>query len=685
MIQIPSICNFFACLAYFHNIYVFAPSAVKKGITKVFFFIIVVISNSTYIFAQETKVPEIIRDIAEDLAASDEEGEESQAYLDRLYDLSEDPVRINSGDEAEISRLFFLSGFQVKALTDYTRTEGKILSFNELANIPGFDQATAELIIPFCTLAAGNTSIADSLRIRNFLTTNFSLKRGKQDTVSPGSDWKILTRYKFTAGSFTGGFTLEKDPGEKFLVPGTFEPDFCSAALEWTGKGIVRKVILGDFSCKAGQGININSGLSTGLSLASMSYISADEIKPYTSTDENNFFRGIATSLSYRKSSLTIFYSRNKIDATRGSSGGQSEDFVESLYKSGLHNTTGSLSKKDVVIESVMGLNLSYNFRYVRIGLVYSQELFSLPFRADPGDPDKIHAFSGNRVSVGSLYYNGMIKNILLYGEISANDLKRFSIVQGLSFKPSGRLMLNLIFWHYGPGFTSFHGKGPGGSNVTCQEQSVMGNFTFEAARHLFLSGGYSLSHYPWLKYRCSSPSSGTKRQLRLKYNPSDGLTLDLLYNYRLSMADVNNSDGIPVLKQMITRNVKAALRFPVYENLTLGTRIDFTAFKPSGSKGIQLLQDLAWKSGRVPLSLWLRYSIFRTDDYDSRIYTWENDLLYAFSIPSYHGKGSRFYILTSYKISGKAEVRFKYGVITRSEAGMRDSDEIKIQIRIVI
>ncbi len=34
-------------------------------------------------------------------------------------------------------------------------------------------------------------------------------------------------------------------------------------------------------------------------------------------------------------------------------------------------------------------------------------------------------------------YYNGMIKKILLYGELSANEIKKYAFVQGLSFRPA--------------------------------------------------------------------------------------------------------------------------------------------------------------------------------------------------------------------------------------------------------
>ncbi len=626
--------------------------------------------------------------IAEDLAASETDQEAATSYIDRLYELAENPVRINSADEAELSRLFFLSDFQVKALADYTRTTGKIVSFNELSYIPGFDIATAEMIIPFASLDSHEMPVRDSVRIRNILVTNISLRSGNRDTASQGSPVKLLSRYKFTAGSLSGGLTVEKDQGEKFFSPGTVSPDFFSANLAYTGTGIVRRFIVGDYSARFGQGTNINSGISTGLSLTSQSYMSArNEVRPYTSTDENRFFRGIAGSLSIKKLEISFILSRHAVDATLGSSSGASEDCVESLYRSGTHNTSSLLQKRDAVTESAAGINASWNFRSTRVGLAWSENVFSLPLKPDPEDPGKLFSFKGESDNIFSLYYNSIVKKILLYGEVSANDLKRFAVVQGMSVRPSGRLTVNFLVWKYSPGYTSFNGIGPGGSSGSYAEQSVLGNFTFEAARHLFLSGGCIVQRFPWLKYRCSSPSSAARRELGLKYMPTDKLTIDCIYSLRCSMADSASPTGIPVLKRLVNAGLKLVVRYNVQDNLTLGTRLDFKKTGPPGSMGFLILGDASYRMRTIPLSLWLRYCVFRTDSYDSRIYTWENDLLYTFSVPSVYGTGSRFYIMAAFKLSGKAELRFKYGNLSESPAPgiLKNTDEYRLQLKIAI
>jgi hypothetical protein len=638
--------------------------------------------------SQESRISEVIITIAEDLAASETDAEASNAYIDRLYELSENPVNLNSAREDEIARLFFLSDFQVKALTDYTHSTGKLISFNELAYIPGFDKTTAEMIIPFATLSASETIITDSVRLRNYFMTNLSLKTGKHDTSYLGSAFKILTKYKFTAGNFSGGITFEKDQGEKFFSTGTISPDFFSANIAYNGTGAVRRVILGDYSARFGQGTNINTGISTGLSLSSQGYMSAaNEIKPYTSSDENNFLRGMATMISINKIEVSLFYSNKSIDATLGSGTGCSKDYIESLYKSGNHNTTTLVEKKGAASETLFGLNLTRNFRDLKIGISLSANRFSLPVKPDYSDPEKIFSFSGRGSSVCSFYYNRMIKNILLYGELSANDINKYALVQGLSFRPADRMTINLLYWKYSPGYTGFHGTGPGGSSGSYPEQSLLGNFTFEAARHLFLSGGYIIRHYPWLKYRCSSPSIGIKREIGLKYLPLKNLEINAFYSYTLSMVNNSSDTGIPSLKEPITRSSKIVFKYSIQENLTLGTRIDLRIVKPSGSKGVLLFEDLSYRLRVMPLTFWLRYCIFSTDDYDSRIYTWENDMLYSFSIPAMYGPGSRFYIMAGWKLSDKAEFRFKYGISSHSDTPdvMGDVGEFRMQLKIVI
>ncbi len=638
-------------------------------------------------FSQEENVSEIIGSIVEELADDESYPEAAETYAEKLYDLIEKPVRINSADESELSRLFFLTDFQVKALADYIRNTGRIYSIYEIASIPGFDTDFARMLSPFLSLDSETKSGSVSSGMRSVLLSSFSQRFPVSDTSAPGQPWKLLTKYKFSAGRFSGGFTWEKDAGELLLSGKPPLPDFFSANLAWTGKGILRKVIAGDFGARFGMGTGINTGLSTGLSLTQPGYLSGgDEIRSYTSTDENIFFRGAAVHLQAGRTGLTFFSSINRIDATVDTIDNEKEISIETFQRSGLHSTISSVAGKDAVTEFCYGINASTDFKYFRLGVLLTGSRFSLPAgKRDPG-PEDIFDFTGAVNTTATSYYKAVFGRILLYGEVSSNQGKRFAFVQGLSFRPSDRLTMNVLYRDYETGFKSFHGRGlfssPAGDNI----KGVFANFNFEAARHLFVSAGCDLRINPWLKYRCSAPSLTVKREWRLKYLPSDKITFEAVYTSGKSSLNRQETNGIRKQKGFKSQSIKGIFRYFPVENLTLTTRIDYKTAQPDGGRGMLLLQDFCYRFTKIPLSVWFRHSIFKTDSWDSRLYAYENDLLSSFSIPALSGEGSRSYIMLAWKTNKFIDFRIKYGITEMSPESERgkNSIELKMQVKMM-
>jgi hypothetical protein len=648
---------------------------------------LLLISIPVCIFSQENNLSQIITSFAEELAAEENDPEAVATYVDRLQELSENPVSINSSGEEELTRLFFLSDFQVKALADYIHSSGKVLTKFELVNIPGFDKETVELLSSFIILDDKLKINTDSARWRNTLITNITDKPSNDDTSYLGSSVRILTKYKFSSGRISGGFTAEKDPGEKLFTGSPPLPDFMSAHIAFNGKGIIRRLIIGDYSARFGQGTNINTGIRTGLSLSAPGYMSArNEIRPYTSSDENNFFRGAAAELTIKNLSLSAFWSGNRTDASPISSSGTSIDGIENFYQSGLHTSASLLLKKDVITDVAYGINLSYNFSNFRIGFSWSEDRLSLPVIQKDNNPEALFDFNGDNNSLYTLYYNSLIKRILLFGEVTVNESIKSAVIQGITMRPSDRLSINFLFRDYNSGFTSLHGKGPSAGSENGNERGLTGNFTFEAAKHLFISGGVDFHNFEWLKYRTSSPSQGIKQELRVRFLPTEKLTIEGLYNYRLTITDNNETGGIPQQQENISRSIRGSVRYSLYDYLTTGTRIDYKITDPSDSRGMLLSQDIICRFKRIPLSLWLRYCMFKTDSWDSRIYIYENDLLYSFSIPALSGEGSRSYIMVKCDINDSAEIRLKYGITSLIDKELinENKEELKFQIKII-
>ena len=637
-------------------------------------------------YCQESEMTEIITSIAEELASDENNPEGAELFIHQLYELAENPVKINSGEEKEISRLFFLSDFQVKVLADYVKSSGNIVSVYEIAAIPGFDRQTAEWMTQFISLSGKPGDLALKKKLNNTLLTNLTLRSGEKDSSYLGSPLKILTKYRFSSGSLSGGFTAEKDPGEEILSGSPPLPDFLSAHISYSGRGIIRRIILGDFAARFGLGTNINTGMRTGLSLNSPGYLSGrNELKPWTSTDENKYFRGAAVELSIKKAGLILFYSSNMIDATLGTSADSSKQYVDNLYGSGLHNTPGLLSKKDALKIKSFGINLTCDFKSLRTGITWTQSMFSIPFPDSSTDPEKLFDFTGLRNNIFSFHYNYLINRILLFGEFSATNPGNYAIIQGMTVRPSDRFSVNFLYRNYSPGFISFHGKGPGNSTMTNNEKGLLGNFSFEIAKHFFITAGCDISHALWLKYRTSFPSLAKRYEVRLKYLPDEKYSFDLSYNFRSNMYDLSREQGIASVSENNRSGIKGVAKIVVSERLSASTRVDFQYAHPSGSKGMLMLQDINYRFRKIPLTIWIRYCIFRTDDWNSRLYTYENDLLYSFSIPVLSGDGTRSYIMLKWDIKDFAELRLKYGFTEKqvNGSGLETDYDFKMQFRL--
>ncbi|MEO6837256.1 MAG: hypothetical protein ABI185_02635, partial [Ginsengibacter sp.] len=80
---------------------------------------------------------------------------------------------------------------------------------------------------------------------------------------------------------------------------------------------------------------------------------------------------------------------------------------------------------------------------------------------------------------------------------------------------------------------------------------------------------------------------------------------------------------------------------------------------------------DILYKPLLKPFSGNIRIQYFETDGYDSRMYAFENDVLYSYSIPVFFDKGYRYYINLKYSISRKLSLwaRFAQTIYTTKSA----------------
>ncbi|MFN8208852.1 MAG: helix-hairpin-helix domain-containing protein [Bacteroidales bacterium] len=604
------------------------------------------------------------QNIEETISRTDEETGYSE-LTEKLDALKHDQVNLNAATREELEQLAILNDFQVFSLLDYRKNFGNLASLNELLLVPGFTEESIDLLRPYTVteeppqslpslreaLQQGNSSLMT--RVQRPL----QLLAGELDSSGyPGIPARIYTRYAYTyRNTIRAGFTAEKDAGEAFPSgSGIRLMDFQSAFVQLKNLGSIKSMVVGDYNLRFGQGLVLWSGYAGGKNSDGISIRKRqDGISPYTSTDENRFFRGAASTLQVDDTEFSFFFSMKPVDANIGyfDSLLMKPVSFSSFRTDGLHLSEQDMREKDAVDEMVAGGNISVNKSNLRWGLTAVHTRYSstlVPFREgyslfNPG---------GNSFTTGGIDFQYRTGTVLFFGEGGVASTGGFSFLAGALLHPSPGFTLSFLTRNMARKFTALYGRPFSESGKCNNEQGIYTGFQLQLPAHLILSGFYDLYRFPWLRYNADAPSGGEELLVKLSWNPS--LSLQMQMRYRSEKNQVNSDPenaGMHLLGESLRRSFRYAALVRLNDAWRTQSRVDINI--PSSGAGTDrpgylLSQDLSWKPMETKVALALRYALFDVDSYENRIYSYESDLLYAFSVPSFYGRGTRIYALVS-------------------------------------
>lgn len=600
------------------------------------------------------------------------------SLLEELSELKESPVIINSGDEKEISRLFFLTEFQVMVLASHVRQNGSVVTLYELALLPAFDRSTVMLMSPYISLEpSGETGGKGYGRTTVTLTASARFSGEENDTEGVRSLLKV--RHERERIDF--GLTAENDPGERFSFSDAPGSDFLSGYLDFRGNKIIERVIVGDYALRFGEGVALNSSRWMGSWLSSPSFMSGrSSVVPYKSTEENDFFRGICIAIGDINTGALLFGSSNLIDSRPLYDEDSTATGVSNLVRGGIHVTESQLAARNSLTETVAGLRLTAGADRIRGGVTAMSTWFSLPFQPDRRRPENIHAFEGGRLLNLAADFRAGTGPVLLFAEAGLSLPGSWAATAGVRAKPSGRVTFNLLGRHYSPDHYAFHSGAYKAGSGSGNETGIAASLHLEAARHLFVTAAADHYRIPGPRYRSSLPSYGSRIEIKGEYLPRDDITVRLSYTSSSREYDKACETGTARSETHTRHQMGFVLNCMQARGFGLTTRASASFVTPPAEKGYLLCQDLSYSFVSFPVKLWLRYLLCSTGGWDSRLYAWENDLLSSFSVPALYGEMSRSFIMISWKPAGNIETRFKFA-LTDSDMGLRQ--EVKGQVRI--
>ncbi|MAO32680.1 MAG: hypothetical protein CL824_04155 [Crocinitomicaceae bacterium] len=606
------------------------------------------------------------------------------------------PLNLNSASLEELEELTLLSAVQINDLLLHRKRFGKLISKYELQSLKYWDLQTIELLAPFIyvddKLDNIHISFKEALKQGKFewflrYQPTLEDKAGYADVPDSimetsnnfyhGNSDRYYSRFRYTyKTNISIGVTAEKDPGEQFFRGAQKNGfDFYSFHAYYKGGKYIKSFALGDYQIQIGQGLNMWSSYAFGKS-ADISTMkrTAMPIRPYTSVDENRYMRGAAIDFGFGNFSLLTFASVKNVDAvTIADSSIEDLEFVSTINLSGMHRTNSEIEKQNGLQEYIGGLNLRYQNNGLKLGLAAVYQGYDKEFNKEIR-PYNQYDFRGKENFSFSGDYNYIYKNVNLFGEISKNRYNQndtikggLAMVHGALIFLDPRLSLGMLYRSYDKDYNTFYNAGFSEGGRTQNENGFYTGLNFKFNKAWSLSSYVDIFHFSWMKYLVDAPSSGHEFLIQQTYKPNKIFKIYARYRQQLRQKNSRDSDNtVTEIEDVLQRNYRINFDYNVNKYIKIKSRVEYVSIsRPSNTPedGIILTQDFIYKPKSIPFNLAIRYALFDTDSYDTRVYTYENNALYAFSVPSYYYQGSRAYVLVRYKFRKHLDIWMRYGV----------------------
>jgi hypothetical protein len=654
---------------------------------------------------------------------SEGENFDFDTQFEYLEHYRQSPLDLNKATEQELVAFGLFSAIQIQALLLYRERYGQIFSLYELQGVPTFDQATIVRLTPYISVSPAKEQ--EKLNFKRMFKYSrhqifvryqrlledqkgfTALEPGETGTRFLGSPDKLYARYRLSyKDRLSMGVTMEKDAGEEFFTgsnPQGFDYYSAHLYLKNVTKNI-HSIALGDFQVFFGQGLTMwgGFGIRKGAQVLDIKRLSLP-LRPYTSVNESLFLRGGAAHFEFLKEKnleVTVFGSYRRRDANLSNDldsilGDLNLDVpVSSLQDIGFHRTPGEIQDENAIGKFTTGGRLYYagSSWHIAGNFVYNQ--LSNELRRDNPALYQQFDFAGRESFNSSLDYSLRYRNVQFFGETAINERGGIATLNALLADLDPRVSLAVLHRHYDRDYYTLNGNAFGESTRVGNESGLYVGLQTRLGKGIELNSYFDVFQFPWLAFRADAPTRGYEVFNKLEYSPNYYISAYIQYRFERKPRNISgNTTKIDQLINNDRHNLRFHFSYDVSSQFAVRTRLEFAFFQTDEfTKGMMLYQDLVFKPRALPLKAQIRLAFFDTDNFDTRIYAYENDVLYAFSVLPYFGRGLRYYFNTSYKINRNLSVWLRFSQTyfvdrTSISSGIneiegRTRSEVKVQLR---
>jgi hypothetical protein len=667
-----------------------------KGFLTIWFLLTSVVSLAQEVPPPTQKQLENLADVTEAETVDDIH------LLQQLEYYLKHPINLNAATADELKQLQLLTDLQIDHLIKYRNLLGKLISVYELQAIPAWDVQTIRRILPFITVT-NQVNLKESFKERLKGGNKMLLFRvsrileesiGYDTTRSSyylGDRNHLLFQYRYQYKNLLYyGLTADKDAGEQFFKGAQNKGfDFYSAHFFARDLGNIKALAIGDYSVNLGQGlIQWHSLAFKKSSEVLLTKRQAPVLLPYRSPGEFYFNRGIGATYKKGNIETTLFASYKKIG---GNISVDSTEVFTSFNSFGYYRTKNETEERNNINLTSYGGNISFGKNLLKVGLNGIAHQFSLPLQKRD-EPYNYYVLSGKSWMNASVDYSYTYKNVHLFGEVAVDKNFSRAVLSGLLVSLDPKADLSIIYRNMQKEYQTLFGNAFTESVLPSNEKGIYAGINFRPFTNWQINAYGDFYSFPFLRYRIDAPGKGRDYLVHVSYKPNKMFEMYLRYRNEVRPLNVKNGTfNSP--EQTWRQNLRFHFLNTINRTWQLKGRVELNWFNRKGAdreEGFLTYVEGSY-TGFQKLSLNTRLQYFETGGYNSRIYAYENDVLYSFSIPAFFNKGFRYYLNVNYDISKQftvwvrlAQSHFKDAVSIGSgtdEIKGNQRSEIKLQI----
>ena len=573
-----------------------------------------------------------------------------------LYTLHESPIDLNNTSDEELTQLYFLSPQQIDAILAYAYRH-PFESLYELRLIPELADYEIRDLLPFVYInrAALNSEAinTDALYAKEIFAKahhelltridarNIEAYEGT-DPIYTQFRYRFDFRRRVTFGVQlrrpAGGFARDLQYGA-YLQLNDITPH-------------LHTLVAGNFQASFGQGLVLAPVFHAGKSMYVTSVGQQREGLRYYSSVDGEGLHGAGATLRWEWNKTT------RLD-------------VSALYSMRRAN--------DSTWHHLLGANLTLRHKKLQVELTAIENLWSDSIHPYTNAKYNRHYFRGrNQAVIGASfrYNHGWFD---MFGEVATaqnhqitNDQSPitkshwgFGTIIGSRFYPTNGFSLLALYRYYSPYFDNALGYAFSETSRLGDENggylgfdiTRLRNWRFIGYGDIFYFSGYKYGlgdatrtlgydamaeiQYSWSKHPSFQGGDGGRLSLRLRARQKG----DATYSTR---AQFDWAQGSWSLRTTAEANIIPSKLSTLNSQLTYG----YTIFQ-------DISYSLPLREGRG-LGLRLRLQGFDAREWANRIYTYEHDVLYAYSIPAVYGLGGRAYLCLRWQIIPQLALYFR-------------------------